>query len=352
MANSLIKWIMTNSTVYAALATKDTNALYWLEDTQEIYKGATAYTQSTVFYAGTLPAKGAQGKIYIESTTLKGSVWNGSSWTTVIQSITQTVVATDQVLPVSGKAVADYVAAQGATIAAQAVTDITYDETAKAIKFIKDGNQASVPLTKLGTSIAYDGSTGVVTLLDAAGTSLSTVNIPLDNFVKSGLYDDTAKAMVLTMQNGGTVSIPAVDLIKIYHASETDTVDISIQTVNGSNVITATVKVSATANNALVANADGLYVDKEAILKIADVAKVGKVVTVDANGHAISSEMLLTDLATNVGVAAIKATLETNLVAKASIVTSGTSVNLDAPSDSIIVSEKALVDMLTWSVLS
>lgn len=354
MAANLIKWIITSSSVYKALGTKDTNSLYFLEDTREIYKGATPYTESVVLYSGALPVYGAQGKLYVESTSLQGSIWTGSAWTTVIQPVSQAVVVdeTATTLPVSGKAVADYVAAQGASIAAQAVTDISYDPATKDISFVKNGATTALSLTKIATGMSYNATTGKISLNDKEGTEIGAVTIPLDNFVTAGAYDATKKALVLTMQNGTEVDIPAADIVRIYDAVDTSSVDITITTsAEGTNIITAVVKVSATANNAIVINADGIYVDKEAILTVAPTTEVGKVLTVDAAGHSASSGVLLSDLATNASVEAIRSVLDTAKVDKASIVVAGTSVNLATPDSSKVMSEKAVVDLLSWTTL-
>jgi hypothetical protein len=351
---AMVQWIMTTSTAYLALATKDNNALYFLQDTKEIYKGATPYTEAVSFYTTTLPTKGAQGKIYIESTTLKGDVWDGAAWKTVIQPVSQTVLEgeTPTTKPVSGAAVAAYVTAQSSAISAQAVTNMVWDETNKAIKYTKNGTDTSVPLTKLGVTVAYDGATGVLTLKDSAGTSLSTVNLPLDNFVKSGTYNDTTKAMVLTLQDSSTVTIPAADLVKLYHEGDTNTANITISNVDGNNVITVDVKVSATANNAIVANADGLFVDKEALLHIADGATAeNHIVSVGADGHAKDSGVLVTDLTTKTYVDGIRDALDAAKVNKTDIVISKAALNTETPSETKVVSEKALIESLSWQTL-
>ena len=355
MAN-LVKWVATTQAAYAALATKDAYTLYWLEDTKEIYKGANSYTEAVVFYTTTLPAVGAAGKMYIENTTLQGSVWTGSAWKTVIEPVSQSVMDGESATlkAVSGAAVKAYVEAQASTISAQAVTDMSWDATNKAVKFTKNGVETSVPLTLLADQVAYDGATGKLTLKDHAGTTLSEVNIPLDNFVKSGAYDDTLNALVLTLQQGGTVTIPAADLVKIYHAGETGTAKVTLELdgVTNDTIIKVDVKVSATANNAIVANADGIFVDKEALLKVAELTDADEILIVDGTtGHALASGVKLADLATVTYVDGIRDALNLALVAKTDIVAKLADVNTTAPSEAKVISERVLVEALSWTTV-
>ena len=287
MAN-LVKWVATTQAAYAALATKDAYTLYWLEDTKEIYKGATSYTEAVVFYDTTLPAVGAAGKMYIENTTLQGSVWTGSAWKTVIEPVSQSVMdgGSATTKAVSGAAVKAYVEAQASTISAQAVTDMSWDATSKAVKFTKNGVETSVPLTLLADQMSYDGATGKLTLKDHAGTVLSEANLPLDNFVQSGSYDDTLNALVLTLTQGGTVTIPASDLVKIYHAGETGT-----------------------------------------------------------------AKVTLADLATVTYVDGIRDALNLALVAKTDIVAKLADVNTTTPSEAKVISERVLVEALSWTTV-
>lgn len=66
-------------------------------------------------------------------------------------------------------------------------------------------------------SMSIDASTYVVTLslLDAAGTALSTqtIDLPLESVVVSGEYDSATKEVVLTLQNGSEVRFSVSDLV-------------------------------------------------------------------------------------------------------------------------------------------
>jgi hypothetical protein len=163
-------------------------------------------------------------------------------------------------------------------------------------------------------------------------------------------YDDTTKAMVLTLQNSSTVTIPAADLVKLYHEGDTNTANITISNVDGNNVITVDVKVSATAGNAITTNADGLMVDGAALTKIAGGVE-NDVVTIDATGHAKDSGVKVADLATTTYVDGIKTALEASKVNVSDIVINKATLNLETPSETKVVSEKALIEAISWQTL-
>lgn len=360
---ALIKWVITDSSKYAALGTKEDNALYFLSDTQEIYKGSVSYTQPTVFYDGEKPAVGALGKVYINSTTLEGSVYGASGWKTVIQPIATTLNASDTTAPVSGKAVADYVTGRITNVAGDFVTEVGYNADTHSITYTKGGETESVQITKFVSGVSYDNTTGVLSFTDAAGNKVGTdINLPLESFVSEGYYDDEAEALVLVVKDvAGTeteVSIPAADLIKIYEAGSTNSATVSIANSAEGNTITVDVKVSAAAGNTLEVKDDGLYVavpDTSGKADKVDASAAGQILVasdegnLEASGKKIGGATLATTtdantLATEAAVAAVKAAIEqaaeTAYVKKANIATEiGTAA---AASDDKVASQKAV----------
>ena len=125
---AMIKWILTTAEKYAGLSVKDNNALYFLEDTREIYRGELEYTNS-VNIVEELPNFAAKGKLYILSDTLEGKVYNGSEWKTVIPSISD--VLTDEAVEngvVTGEAIKDYVTKKIADMTSGMVTELDTDK--------------------------------------------------------------------------------------------------------------------------------------------------------------------------------------------------------------------------------
>lgn len=66
---SLISWIETTENKYKALASKDVNAIYFLEDTGKIYKGNTCFsrkTQTPIFIVPNTVLSGLQNNIMLK----------------------------------------------------------------------------------------------------------------------------------------------------------------------------------------------------------------------------------------------------------------------------------------------
>lgn len=327
MALNLINWVITDSTAYKALQTKDTNSLYFLSDTGEIYRGTASFSEAVVFYTGDLPTEGiAQGKLYVNSTTLEGQVYNGTGWTSVVKPIAQTIDHDDPTAnPVSGAAVKSYVADRIAAVNGNFVTEVGWNSDTKSVTFVKGGETQSVKLSTVITGASYDGSTGKVSMTDVDGTEVTSFNIPLDNFVQSGSYDEETQALVLVMQNGSEVSIPAADLIDIYTTGDTSTVKMAIDTADN-NKITANVQVSAETGNALSIKDDGLFcslTDISGKMDLVALDKAGEILVAKADGHAEVSGLKAggdtlaatpngTTLATEAAVQAVKTAIEQN----------------------------------------
>lgn len=347
---------------YKALKVKDVESLYFIEETGEIYRGEVPFTQSCEFYsaAKARPAVGGLGKLYIDETTLAGSVWTGSAYKEIIKPVDTEVKAGSENLVTSG-AVAAYVGATVGDGIKKVVKTVEWVEAEAALKVtLQDATSSKVPLTKIATKLAYDGATGKITLSDAAGTTLSEANIPLDNFVKSGSYDTATKSIVLVMQNGDSVSIPAADLIDIYTGGATTSATVA---VSNKNEITATVKVSAEEGNLLSVAADGLKVvadgtkaDKVAAahadeLLVADATGNNKLSGVKVGGATIATTPNATTVATEAAVKAIVDSLHVgNYVEKANIVAE--TVDAANASTTKVVSEKALVNALSWKTVA
>lgn len=161
MAINLIQWAFTTAEKYKALPEKDNNTLYFITDTQEIYKGTTSYTSPTVFYTAPRPASGALGKVYFDDVTLAGSTWNGTAWKEVIAPVAQTIdKANPTVGPVSGAAVKAYIDAEVGSAGQGFISNISWKGDTKEVVFVQNGEDKPVKLTKLLTDATYDGATG------------------------------------------------------------------------------------------------------------------------------------------------------------------------------------------------
>lgn len=357
---NLVQWILTTSTLYANMVDKNPNALYFLQDTGELFRGNVSFSESVKFY-DVLPEKGAQGKIYMDNVTLSGKVWNGNAWVDVIKPIKQTLDP-KSLDPVSAKAVADYIDTNGTGgVAKDAITDITFDSETEALQITKNGEISNVSLdTFLGESkISWapdaGDNYGILTFIkNGVPLNINVPNTMKDKFVESGKYNSATKELEITMNEGTVVKIPVADLLSSYTAGSSNTTTTSIT----EGVISTAVKISTLPGNVLKAQSDGLSVILDKVVDgetQVDQIIIGKSDGgIKASGYKLGGATLADEpsdkvLATEAAVNAIKSLIISGLTS-ADIVTE--TLNLELPSTSKVVSEKALVNTLSWKIIS
>ena len=290
---AMMNWhIVSTKAEFIAGSPVDTD-LYFIADTHEIYRGSESYTQPIVLYTDALPVENiAVNALYINSTTLKGDVYNGTKWTTVLKPLASSVESGGD-SPVTGSAVATYVAAEIAKISGSGnvVTNITWDDANQILDVFKGEGKESITFDGLGVSLQYTSTTGVLQLLDTSGNTIGDpVNLGVEKFVTSGEYDAARKVIILyfNAEKTDSVEIPVGDLVQTYTVGNTKTVNMNLS----SNQITANVRISVTGGNALVANEDGLYVQVPDISSKMDKvsgATAGNLVKLDSNGQVVDA---------------------------------------------------------------
>ena len=254
----MMNWHIVTSAEYAA-GIKVDDDLYYLSDTQEVYRGSVSYTQAINLYETTLPVNPAKNRLYIEKTTLAGSVWDGTSWTQVVKPLASTVTPEGDA-PVTGAAVVSYVAAQLESLASNAntVKNISYDQTEHLVTVTKgDDSTSTIVLNGLGCSLSFAGNK--LQLLDASGTKIGAeIDMDVERFVHSGEYNEETKSIILYFNADKTdsVVIPVGDLVDEYTVESTSSINLQMV----ANKITATLKLSATEGNAAQLLDDGLFV--------------------------------------------------------------------------------------------
>lgn len=377
----MIKFYVTTSDKFTALSPKDADALYFLTDTHQIYKGSTLYT-GKVELVSSFPTRGAEGVLYIAESNLEGRIWSGGAWVTVAKPYTETVTESSEDLP-TAKAVATYVInkineaiggsatlVSGVTYSATNAPDNgkEYDERDLVVQK-SDGSTETIHLEKLVSSVEYDKAALTLTFRLSCVNDPIVVNLPQDNFITGGQYNPQTKNIELSLKDGSTILIPAGDLVDIYTGGSTSTVTVS---VSSGNQITATVKVSSVAGNTLTAQSDGLYVaapdlsgklDKlgagtadEIITSTADgsIKRSGKT----AGGSTIAASPNANTLATEIAVNAVREalqgsinTLNTSLGNKVDTANITQTLNAATPSAAKIPSEAAVVSALSWQAI-
>lgn len=300
---ALMQWHIVSRDQYAAGTPKDID-LYFITGENVIYRGTELFTKSMEFYADALPASPAPNRIYVNSTTLEGKMWDGTAWKQVIRPLDSTVTETGA-NAVTGAAVHAFVKTQieAITGAGAVLTGAEWDADNKVLTFKKGDKSTDITLTLdgLGTKLTYATETGTLSLVDASNNELAKVELGLEKFVKSGEYDPATKSIILYFNDEKTdkVTIPASGLVDTYTAENSATVNLEV----AANVFKAAVNISKAENNALTAKEDGLYVEKVDISgkmdKDADAVK-DNIAIFDENGNAVDSGKSFEDIASNV----------------------------------------------------
>ena len=299
----MMSWHFVTSAQYKA-GTPIDGDMYFLKDTHEIYRGTDLYTESVLFYT-TLPTTPAQNRLYINSTTLEGKMYDGTSWNTVIKPVSDTVVEDDG-NPVSGKAVAAYVAAEMSKVSSsgQTVHTLSWDSAEHILTITKgDDSTETITFDGLGVSLNYVAATGKLQLLDASGNAIGdAINLDLERFVSSGEYDDESRSIILYFdaEKTDSVTIPVGDLVDTYEA-EGDGKALEL-TVEG-HTVKGSIKISTAEGNAITADENGLYVTTPDVSgkmdKVTD-ATSGNIAVFGDDGQVVDSGKNFDDIASNV----------------------------------------------------
>lgn len=336
---NMISWhFITSAEFNAASADQKTaDKLFFLSDTGEIYRGTQPFTESVILHSEEPTAK-AVGKLYINANTLEGRIWNGTAWTTVIQPVQAAIDVADTAKPVSGKAVADHVAAEIAKVTGSntLVSGVAYVAESNSLSVTKaDGSNESIPMTNVAADLVYDKTTGLLQVKNAQGTTIGTgINLDLERFISEASYDHETRTITLKFNDEGEpLTINIGDLVDVYTAGNTSTV---AMTVTG-NQFTAEVLVAGTEGNLLQKTENGLYVapvdlsgkmDKDTDAVVGNLAKfdaAGNAVDagIAAGGAVLATEASASVLATEAAVAAIRTSLQNAIDGKMAKVEAG-----------------------------
>lgn len=236
----MLKWILTTASHYNGLELKDPNALYFIEDTHEIYRGSTEFT-SSLYFVEELPEFAAKGKIYVKSSTLEGSVWTGEEWKVVLPQIHNVLDDdTDCEGLVTGNAIKNYVQAKIADLTAGGDIELNTDSivTTKEIKVLgqtlgsyKDGDV--IPMgTNLTSILAKQFAKQIAPTYSAPTYSIS----PGSAAKEAGDIISFNVSGTFTKKDAGDLT--SYTLAKYYNGSTTNVVEgaSSIQTYREENI--------------------------------------------------------------------------------------------------------------------
>ena len=190
-----------------------------------------------------------------------------------------------------------YFTKSGDAYVVEAVADASDFATkvASANGLYVSADETDVAIKGVVVNPTYDASTRTITLPFADGTQSLVINLGKDIFLDPSAQNKYNPAtgnieLYLNDGNGGSptmISIPASDLVDIYtggtHTDGSTTVSVDSNT----NEITATVNVSADADNRLSKKADGLYVDAPSKAQFASLSNDVDALEASLNGEVI-----------------------------------------------------------------
>lgn len=297
----MLEWHVVNSATYYAAESASLNSdfLYFLSDTKEIYKGAVPFSQAVEMLSApdyTLPTTPARKRIYVNPSNLEGKIYDGSQWVTIIKPVSTAVAASDP-NPVSGGAVKTYVDEAIADLAASddVMASLVWNESAHKLTYtMADGTTThDVPLSGLAVDLSYDSTTGALQVVDASGTALGTaVNLDLERFIQSASYDHQTRKITLNFNDAtDPLEIDVGDLVDTYTAAAEDASKGAKITVTNNEFAVEAI-VSAATGNQLQKTAQGLFVaayDDSDVMKLVASATAGDVATLNGQGQATDS---------------------------------------------------------------
>ena len=246
---------------FNSLQTKSADTLYFITDTLQLFKGEDEYTKQMEF-ASQLPVNGEarQGVLYVLASDFSAYRYTGSAYQKLFLGYAQQIPEsspTHDNVPTT-KAVADYVNAKIESITGVQggyVQDVTYSNGVLSV--VKNSTETTTQLSGVAHDVTYDAKTQVLSIPMFGSSSNLEISFTKLSTISGGSYNAETQNLELTLANGTTVEIPVGQLVDIYTGLATPSANV---TVNQDKKISVDVRVSATANNAITIEQDGLYV--------------------------------------------------------------------------------------------
>ena len=171
----MFRWHIVDSTIYHAYNNKIDNDLYFLRDTKEIYRGEIPFTESVIGYTGEVPSSSiAINRLYINTDTFEGKIYDGSIWKTVIKPyFVSNIIIEDPsdehwFSPVNSKAVIEYVASKLSKVEFKSITHIYEDESELYIGINNTDNTNITGLLSSVDKTSIDGKSSKLILTSTA----------------------------------------------------------------------------------------------------------------------------------------------------------------------------------------
>lgn len=266
---------------YNALATKDTNVLYFCTDTGKLYKGSVDFTDS-IIKAASKPASPIQGKVYVLADTSTVEFYDGTNWAVIsYPKATAVNASSDDNHVATAKAVYD--AIQAAISGDGVVNAVEASTTEGNISVTTDGTTSDVVVHGVVTTPSYEASTRTFTFPVSDGNDV-VVELGTDIFIDPDANNRYENGNIYLYLNDGSATedpteivIPVTALITDYFGDDTDSISVSIDNTTHKVTADAVVRpdVAGTFTNALklstTAGSKGLYVDLSSYYTSAEV---------------------------------------------------------------------------------
>lgn len=211
----IVQWVICTAAEYHAMDTHPENKLYFLYDTEEFYRGDIPFATSIIFYDGERPLTGANRKIYVDSKTLNGYVYDGY-WQ---QVITQYNVVGEVLDDTPGDSIPNVDALR--RFIETSISDMKYNPESHAIEYTQGNLIKAVIIDGLMVDSKFDDKTNCLNFYDVNGDIISQVKLPKDKALTKAIYDNETKNVILTVTDvdGGGEPVelifPLQDLIAI-----------------------------------------------------------------------------------------------------------------------------------------
>ncbi len=244
---------------YMAMATKDDNTLYFLEDTHRLFKGYNEYTKSMHLVDELPPVdEAAEGVLYIVQPSYATYICSGGVFQNIYKGYATTVpdtVYNHDSVPTT-KAVADFVNEkfeEVTRIKQQYVSDVTYKNGILTV--VENDEPLSTELSGVAFGATYD-KIGQVLRIPMFGRDTLEVNFTQLSTIKSGQYNSETGDIDLVLANDEVVQIPVASMIDIYTGGPTQS---TVTEIGANKQIKVKVKISEEPDNAIKLLNDGLY---------------------------------------------------------------------------------------------
>ena len=284
--NTMLSWYFLSSDVFKAAVADNKvtdSMMVYLSDTHEVYRGTELYSEPTTLFtgdAGVAPtvATPATGRLYINSTTFEGWVYNGTTWTQVIKAIATTVDSNNNTQAVTGKAVAEHVASKVAEVQANvtALTQTVGNNKTAADTGIQEAKDAA-GAAQTTANEAKNAASGNAEAIAGINATLETVvtdgELAAAKEELQGLITATDNKANKNAEDIGTLNGNAETAGSVLHTVNTvlaqlvgdgtqDSIDSLTELVNWANSHATDV---ISMNNKITANENGVKANGEAI---------------------------------------------------------------------------------------